>query len=332
MASLKDVAEKAGVSLSTASRALSGQPGLSEKTYRRLRQVADELNYAPNPSARLLAGKNSRIIGIVVPEIYSNYFATLIYEIETLLQERGYFLLIMNTLFDRDKERNALQTFCNFRVDGVFLPASVHSDVLEEYIRTLNANGIACVGLEALLNSDSYSYIQVDDTQGMTCAIRYLLEKGHTRIGFLSDYLIDELRVGYFREALVRNGLSAADNPVYSHPTKRHEESGYETMQRILQEPNRPDALLAGYDDLAVGAIRAIEEAGLSVPEDFAIIANDNIRSAPYLHKALSTLSPPVQKMARLGVDILLRQIEDRETDVVQHIILKPELILRETC
>lgn len=332
MASLKDVAQKAGVSLSTASRALSNRPGLAAETYTHVQEIAAQLNYKPNPSARLLAGKHSKIIGIIAPELTSPYFSALIHEIEPLIQKRGYFLLIMNTEFDRQKELDALQTFCSFHVDGVFLPTLANMDVLDTYIKTLSANHIAYVGLEALLHSDNYNYIKIDDTFGMSMAISHFLKKGQKRVCFLSDYLCDTLRANLYKEALTRNGLQLSDNPIFSHPSKRHEIGGYEIMKTVLNHPNHPHAILAAYDDIAIGAIRAIEEAGFSVPGDYLIIGNDNIRSAPFLHKTLSTLSPPIKKMAEIGVKVLLDQIENKvPPDVVQHVILRPELIIRET-
>lgn len=332
MASLKDVAQKAGVSISTASRALGNRPGLAAETSAHVRKIAAELNYKPNPSARLLAGKSSKVIGIIAPELTSPYFSALIHEIEPLVQKKGYFLLIMNTEFDRQKELDALQTFCSFNVDGVFLPTLANMDVLETYIQTLSANKIAYVGLEAMLHNDNYNYIKIDDTFGMSTAISHFLEAGHKRVCFLSDYLCDTLRANLYKEALVRNNLTLDENPIFSHPSKRHEIGGYELMQTVLKTPNHPHAILAAYDDIAIGAIRAIEEAGFSIPDDYQLIGNDNTRSAPFLHKTLSTLSPPIQKMAELGVKVLLDQIEGRTpAGMVQHIILHPELIIRET-
>lgn len=332
MASLKDVAQKAGVSISTASRALGNKPGLSSETYEHVRRVAEELNYKPNPSARLLAGKRSKILGIVVPELTSPYFASLLHEIEPLISKKGYYLLIMNTGCDPKKELDALQTFCTFQADGVFLTTMTHEDVLNKYIKTLSANHIAFVGLEALIHDDNYNYIKIDDGYGISMAIQHFLDSGYDRVCFLSDFLCDEMRSGLYRAALEKRALSLQYNPVYSHPEKRHEVAGYELMNQILKEKNHPHAIIAAYDDLAVGAIRAIKEAGFSIPKDYVIIGNDNIPSAPYLQEALSTLSPPVKKMAELGVNILLNQIENPcSDDVVNHIILRPELIIRET-
>ena len=335
MSSLKDVAEKAGVSLSTASRAIRRKPGLSEETYNKILQIAKELNYKPNPSARLLAGKRSHIIGIIDPELRSPYFTALIQEVEMQVKARGYYLLIVNSDFEREKELEALQTLETFKVDGVFLPSSSHPDVLQFYINELTQNGIKFVGLESLIHDDNYSYIHIDDTWGITQAIAHLLKTGKTRICFLSDFLNDELRGPLYRQALINNNLSPDEYPIFSHPSDRHEKAGYEIMkEQILTLPpdKRPNGIIAGYDDLAVGAMRAIKEANLSVPEDFSIIGNDNIPSAPYLHKALTTLAPPIREMAELGSKILIDQIEGKMSpNTVNHIILKPQLIIRET-
>lgn len=171
----------------------------------------------------------------------------------------------------------------------------------------------------------------VDDEVGMVDAISYLLKKGYKRVGFIGDYILDTLRNSMFLSALKKCGLNPAENPIYSHPSRRFEQSGYETMNRILQDPNHPDAFLAGYDDIAIGAMRALDEAGLSVPDDIALIGNDNIRESSYLHKSLTTLSPPVAKIAKLGSEIMLRAVKGEEDGVTHHILLKPDLIIRET-
>lgn len=331
LSTLKDVANKAGVSLSTASRALNNNKGLSKATCDHVKKVAEELNYKPNLSARILAGKSSKMIGIIVPEIDSNYFSKMIYEIEQQLQKHDYFLLIVNSQYQREKELRALETFINYNVDGIFLTCTIHEDILDHYNKTLREKNTPLVVLEARLHSDDYNYIMVDDTIGMTDAISYLLSRGHKRIGFIGDYILDTLRSSQFITALKNNGLDPNEHPIYSHPTKRFEESGYETMQAILSAPDYPDAFLAGYDDIAIGAIRAIEEHGLSVPDDISIIGNDNIRESSYLHKSLTTLSPPVDKMAALGIDLMIDCIEKNEFDVIHKITLKPELLIRET-
>lgn len=331
MATLKDVAQASGVSLATASRVLNNGKGISEKTTMRVLQVAKELHYIPNLAGKILAGKRSKMIGMIVPEIDSNFFAKMIFEVEHQLQKQGYFLLIANTQYKKEKEIQALNTFCTYNVDGVFLTCTINNDILDVFSVTLKEQNIPLILLEARLHTDSYSYIMVDDEAGMIDAIRCLKEKGHQRVGFISDYILDILRADQFISALKKNGMNPEDNPIYTNNVDRFEQSGYDTMKRILKDPNRPSAFLAGYDNLAIGAIRAIEEAGLSVPEDIAIIGNDNIRESSYLHKPLTTLSPPVDKMAKLGAEIMVKAIEGENDGVIHHILLKPDLIIRKT-
>ncbi len=328
---LQDVAEVAGVNLSTASRALSGTGRISPETRAKVKKIAQELGYQPNQSARILAGKKSRLISFVVPEIDSGYFAKLIYFVEMKLQERGYSLIIANSQFIAEKEAKAIETFANNNVDGIFIASSINFENHKIIQKVKDETNIAVVLLEALANHEDYNYVMIDDTCGMEKSIEYLLGKGHKKIGFISDPILDLIRKPMYIEALRRNNLNEKDHPLISHPSLRYEQAGYEVMNRFLDMPDMPTAILAGYDDLAIGAIRAIEDRGLHVPEDVAIIGNDDIRQAPYLNKKLTTLSPPVEKMAELGVELMLGVIENKDKDVVHHIVLKPNLIIRET-
>lgn len=331
MATLKDIAQEAGVSMATVSRVLNGGKGISDQTCQKIRTIAHELNYIPNLSAKILAGKSSKMIGIIVPEIDSNYFTRIISSVENRLQKHGYSLLIVNTQYKKEKEIQALNTFCTYNVDGIFLACTINNDILDDFVPVLKSKHIPLVLLEARLHNSDYSYIMIDDEAGMCDAVHYLKEKGYDRIGFIGDYILDILRSDQFLSALRANHMDPAENPIYSNPSHRFEQGGYETMQRILQDPRRPRAFLAGYDDIAIGAIRAIHEAGLRVPEDIAIVGNDNIREAAYLKESLTTLSPPVERMAGLGVDLMLQAVENMEEHIVHNISLKPDLIIRET-
>ena len=332
MTTLKDVAEKAKVSISTASRALNGSPNISEKTTVLIKKIAEELNYIPNVTAQVLAGKRSNIVGIIVPEINSDYFSKMIESIEIELQKNHYSLLIANTYYDSDKEASVLDNFINHNIDGIFLACSINNKDLKHYNRKLSLHGIPLIALDTRLEGADCNQIRVDDTLGMSMAVYHLLERGHKRIGFISDYINDkQLRPDMFRQALINNQLNPAKSQVISHQTCRFEQAGYEVMKTFLSQPSYPTAYIAGYDDIAVGAMRAITEAGLRIPEDIAIIGNDNGRAGEFLHKKLTTLSPPVEKMAQVGVDMMLKLISGEEKNMIQHISLIPELLERET-
>lgn len=331
MVTLKDVALKAGVNPSTVSRALNHRSGVSDELIRKIELVADELGYLPNYSARIMAGKRSNIIGFIGPEIESNYFSRIVCEVERILKMEGYSMMYANTHFERQNEITALTNFINYNVDGIFLSCTINQDILDQFSPILNEKNIPLILLEARMHSKDYNYILVDDEAGMLNAIRYLLSKGHKRIGFLSDHILVTFRNNLFRSAVKKAGLDPDDNPIYIHKTKRFEAAGYEIMSEVLADPNRPTAFLAGYDDIAIGAMRAAKEAGLKIPDDFAVIGNDNIRESSYLYNSLTTLSPPLEKMAKLGVDLMMNSIMQNDINTIHHIDLKPELIIRES-
>lgn len=189
MATLKDVAQKAGVNISTASRALNGNSNISEVTKENIRRIAKELNYIPNANARILAGKSSHMIGIIVPETDSDYFSKMINTLEASLQVHDYYLLISNTQYQPDKEQKILETFLNYNIDGVFLSCTVDTARLSRYQVLLNNNNIPLIALDARQPGAVCSQINVDDTAGMVASIQHLLQKGHKSIGYLGGIL-----------------------------------------------------------------------------------------------------------------------------------------------
>lgn len=332
MTTLKDVAREAGVNISTASRALNGSKSISVKTASLIKQVAKELNYTPNTNAQILAGKSSHMIGIIVPEINSDYFGKMINTLEAQLQEHEYHLIIANTQYQPYKEAKAIENFVNYNIDGVFLACNVNVSELSNYQQILNANNIPLIALDVRQQGAECNQIMVDDVAGLTMAIRHLIEKGHHHIGFLGDHILDAtMRSSMFKQALIRNGLDPDKNPIYSHPSARFEKAGYDGMNYFLSLDSYPTAYIAGYDDVAIGAMRAIDEFNLRIPDDIAIIGNDNGRASDYLHKRLTTLSPPVERMAEIGVDFMINCIKEQEKDIIHHISLKPEFLIRET-
>ena len=331
MATLKDVAAYLNINVSTVSRALNGEKGVSPEMRSRILKAAAKLNYTPNLAARAMTGKGSNIIGLITPEINSSYFSHIICELEKKLSSFGYSLMVISTQFDPDREIRALRNFCQYNVDGIFSICPLYLDVINQFKPTLDKQGIPLILLEARLHTQDYNYILIDDEAGMILAIQHLLKIGHKRIGFLSDPALIPLRNQLFINAIKTCGLDPKENPIYQHETQRFEIAGYETMQQILNEQDYPHAFLAGYDDIAIGAMRAITEAGLRIPEDIAIIGNDDIREAPYLSTSLTTLAPPLTKMAHIGVEMMLNSIRSLDQDTIHHVRLKPELIIRES-
>ena len=330
MITLKDIAKKAGVTVSTVSKALNGNSDIADETREMIQSIATELNYRPNIAAQTLAGKASKLIGIIVPEIESNYFVKIVCYLEEVLQSKGYSPILAISNFELQEECDALELFCNRNVDGVFLVCPMHSEIRNYLAHIKSSYGIPVVIIEALTHLPDCDYVMIDDTYGMTMAVKYLMEKGHQKIGFITDSTNTAIRLPMFQEAMSKNGL-AFEEQYFKSDSERFEQGGYNCMKEILIKKDRPTALLTGYDDIAIGAMRAIYEAGLKIPEDIAIVGNDNIRESSFLYQGLTTISPPVREMARMGVDLLIEKIKHNENTVIHNIKLKPELIIRET-
>ena len=258
MATLKEVAKLAGVNISTASRALNGSSSISKATTDLVRRAAKELGYTPNINARVLAGKKSNIIGIIVPEINSDYFSALIDNLESRLHEKEYYLLIASTHMDPGKDYRVLENFANYNVAGVFYACVTSSADIARYNELLKEKNIPLIALDVRLRSVDCNHILVDDSYGIDAAVRFLADKGHTEIGFIGEYILELTgRLEMFRQAVEQNGLRYSAENVFMHPTKRFAAAGYEGMMRFLSRDSYPTAYVAGYDAIAIGAMRA---------------------------------------------------------------------------
>jgi len=328
MATLKDIAHAANVNISTVSKALNGSSGISETTRQEIFKIAEELHYIP--SSRNKAMKRTRLIGILTPEILSNFFAALVANLQEQLLELGYLPILYVTSFDANMEQAGFDLFCEKHTDGILylIPSNPNAQTIIE--QTWKNYQIPTVCLEVLNPYDNCSYVMIDESYGMGLAIQHLMEQGHTKIGFITDIHNLTYRYAKFKEAMQSH--NAEFNESYCCFSKeRFEAGGYAAMKELFSRKDRPTALLCGYDDIAIGAIRYAYEAGLKVPEDIALVGNDNIRESKYLIPALTTISPPVQKMAELGVQLLLNIMDDADNNYVHTIVLKPDLLIRES-
>ncbi len=327
---LKDIARMAEVNVSTVSRALNDSNEINEETKKKINKIAEELKYVPNPSAKALVGKKTKSIGIIVPEISSIYFAQMLNNIESELKERGYSLIVGMTHHKYRDEINYLNIFSIRNVDGIIVAGSMYKE-LEKYLADIKRNyDIPIVLIQTFIPFPDYDYIMVDDSYGFNLAIEHLVSYGHNSIGFIADEVSSKMRLPKFKAAMDNVGLKY-NNKYVKVGKEMFELGGYKQMNRLMEEKVLPTAIFASYDYIAIGAMKALNEHGLSVPEDISIIGYDNIREAAYLSVPLTTVSPPIQEMTKIGVKLLIDKIENKEHKVIQHVSLKPELIIRET-
>jgi DNA-binding LacI/PurR family transcriptional regulator len=330
MVTLKDIAKKAGVNISTVSKALNDNKEISRGKREEIKRIAEELNYSPNISARTLVGKGSNSIGVIFPEIRSNYYAKMFYYIQNELEDTNFSLIMATTNFELANEKKYIQVFSTRRVDGIVLVASMNKEIENTLNSILKKHHIPFLFIESFIKSKTYDYITIDNRYGVDLAVGYFHKLGFTNIGFICETLSAHTRHKWFIEALEKRGLVANMRHI-KNGEERFELGGYLRMQELLAEPDCPNAVFVSYDHMAIGAMKAIYDKGLRIPEDISLIGFDNIRESEFLIKPLTTVAPPIKEMVGIGIKTLLDKIEHKEKKVAQHISLHPELIVRES-
>jgi DNA-binding LacI/PurR family transcriptional regulator len=324
---IKDVAEAAGVSIATVSRALHGLPRVSEATRERVLAVAAELRYVASPSAASLASGQTNAIGVVAPFVNRWYFAAIVHSAEERLRKAGYDLLLYSLGTDAHERRRAFSgTLLRKRVDGV-LVLGLHPTVDE--VAALSAVGgpVAVVGAEV----PGWASVRIDDEGAARCAVRHLLDLGHRRIGFiggadpLHTAMPAERRAGYQAE-LAGAGLAAA--PELEAVGGFTVTGGHDAAQRLLAIPEPPTALFAASDEMAMGALQAVRRVGLRVPEDVSVIGIDDHEMAELLD--LTTVAQPVVAQGVLAAEMILTALTDPERPPPA-VTVPTELVVRGT-
>ena len=328
MTTLKDIAEKAGVNKSTVSRVLNGTGSISASRQAQIMRIAKELGYIPNESAKVLAGKKAKTIGIILPEIDCNYYARVVAAIETKLKENGYSVLIGQTGFDFSNEIHYLKLFVQKKVDGIILNlfnTKEFLDIKEELAGYLKQPTVFIEHSPGLFDFDS---IEIDNEYGISLAISHLVRSGAKRIAYITEYLSAKVRLPAFKDAMEKEGM-VVDERYIKNGAERLEFGGYLRMKELLMQKPLPDAVFASYDTMAQGAQRAMAEYGIKVPEDILLIGFDNIRESEYFSIPLTTVSPPVIQMGFAAVGCLLNTINNNDLAGKCKMVLKPELIIR---
>jgi LacI family transcriptional regulator len=322
-ATIKTIALAAGVHPSTVSRALTeeGSGRLGEQTVQRIRQLAKELGYEPNPWARSLRTRRTLTIGLVLPSLTES-LARMFEGAEDLARERGYQAVTASTRDDEREERRLINGLLDRRVDGLVITTGSTDD---PFLDELAARGVPF----QLLNraSKDYPSVTVDDELGGFLATRHLLSQGHRRIAFIAgQWRFSSARLRYegFLQAHKQMRLRAVPELVI--------ESGYDATSglgaasRVLAVANPPTALFAVNDSVAVGALAAARDLGLRVPDDLAVVGfNDNELSS-MLSVPLSSVAIPLEEMGRLSVKLLIDQIEGQ---LGASVVLQPRLVVR---
>lgn len=324
MATIADVAKRAGVAVSTASYALNGSDKVSEKTREKVLQAAIELNFTPNSFAQNLKKNKNDLIALIVHDISGPFYDKLVKGIQDVAGLFGYNVVIF---CEAMKGKDMAYRFLKDEIaEGAII---LSSSITDEQIEELSALHLPIVLLDRTLSNSDICSVLVDNRKGAHLAVKHLADLGHERIGFISgseDSFDNRERLKGFFEAMEQNGLKVDERLILKGNFT--EESGYKAMSQFLKSASDlPTAFFSSNDEMMIGAIRAIEEAGYHVPEDFSLIGFDDIPLASYVPPLLTTIRRPTYELGSISAHILFSLMNGLKKS--SSVTLDVELIVR---
>ena len=329
MATIKDVAKRAGVSPATASRVAGNYGYVSTEKRQRVLKVIADLGYKPNRIAQSMVTKSTRTVGLVLTDIQNPFFAHLARGVEDAVWEHGYALFLANTDENLQRENAILTALQEKMVDGlVLVPAS------SRYSSARNAlieQGIPLVLLDRASDGLDVDTILVDNKQGAYTAVSHLIELGHKHIGMIVDNLditTNEERIAGYRSALVDHGLPLEESLIQS--CQFTQRSAYTIAREMLRRSDRPSALFTAYNLISIGTLFAIHEAGLRIPEDISIVGFDDVEWNQVISPKLTATAQPVYEMGKVAGERLIARLKGDKSPALE-IRLKTKFIVRDS-
>ena len=331
MATIKDVAKMAGVSTTTVSHVINKTRFVAKETEEAVMQAIKSLKYSPSAVARSLKVNTTKSIGMIVTTSESPYFAEIIHAVEDHCYRQGYSLFLCNTQNDPEKIKNHVEMLAKKRVDGLLVMCSEYTqhslDVLSSF------SSVPMVVMDWGPNTDT-DIIEDNSFTGGYLATKHLIDCGHKEIGLIAgelDKTTARTRYEGFVKAMNEANLPIRENWImegFFEP-----EDGYECMNKILAQDSLPTAVFCCNDVMALGAISAITEKGLRVPDDISIIGYDNIHSSRFYAPPLTTIHQSKSRLGAQAVNLLFERIANKDNDNHEkhRIAIHPELVIRKS-
>lgn len=329
MTTIRDVAQRAGVSQSTVSHVINNTRYVRPEVARRVRQAMAELHYTPNRLARSLRRKVSHTIGLITPDNANPFFAQVAQAVEEVCFQQEYTVLLGNAAGDPDRELRYIQVMLEKQVDGLIVAAS---GLRSEHLQPARLGHTPVVLVDRELPDLEADRVLADHRQGGRLATEYLLGLGHRLIACIAgppDLSTGSERLAGYRDALAAAQIPPDDTLVIQGAFNL--DSGYQAMRQLLALDNPPTAVFAANDQMAIGALRALWEAEIPVPEGCSVVGYDDIPLAAYTRPPLTTVHQPVTELGRLAAQILLARLTDPEQPARRH-LLPVTLVERASC
>lgn len=328
---LKTIAEQLGVSVTAVSKAMRGEGSISRELTAKIKKLAEEMNYQPNSIASSLRTRMTKTLGLVISDSTLSLFAPLIDGIEKTASEMGYSIILCNAHSSVEKEKEAVRTLVNKRIDGLFLAASLLTSKQDKEF--LDSFEIPYMFLVRRCDWEQGDFVVNDNIEGTFKMIDYLVKTGSEKIYFInisSAITTYRERLQGYRDALAANGISY-DEKIVSNVKPTYEE-GYHAMDSLLLKEGGKNirTVFCGCDMIAVGVMERILEEGLEIPGDIRLASYDDIEFAAHLRVPLTTVRQPTYKIGALGAEKLIEKILNPGDSRI-NMVIKPELVLRQS-
>lgn len=329
---IKDIAKVAGVSYSTVSRALHGNPMIPPDTTMKIRTIAEELGYVPNSVARGLRMTQSGVIGILVRRIDDPFLAEVLQGAEDVLSGEGYSLFVATSRRDAERETLIFRTMSERRVDGVIICSS---NVGQRHLQSLSAFGVPTVIITNQSNDDIAHSIYHDDVSGGFAVTQHLIELGHQRIAYLGNERtgrITQERLHGYKAALSQAEITVNPSYIVAAPNGTSE-GGAATVAQLMANTIPPTAIVCFNDLMAIGAMFTLREQGLQIPVDCSITGFDNIQLSQYIIPPLTTFHQPRYELGSEAAAMMLRLLNRKTSNfsTTEVVTLKGDLVVRQS-
>ena len=328
-ATIKDVARQAGVSAATVSRVFNESGPVNEATKQDVLAAAEELQYVPNQAARSLITQRTQTLGVILPDMHGEFFAQVIRGLDEATRTHNYHMLVSSSHTDEEEARTAVRAMLG-RVDGlVVMWPSPASDPFTGLI----PDQLPTVLLSASGESTTFPTLSIDNREGARAIVQHLLDHGHERVAILTGPPENgdaQQRLAGYRDAM--RGSKRGHDPALEIPGDFMQETGYQAVSQLLALDSRPTALFASNDSMAIGALHALHEAGLRVPDDMALAGFDDIPSAQYMNPPLSTVHVPIYELGARAAELLIHRTNGTSDVPQEGAVLSTELALRASC
>ncbi len=330
-ATIKTISHAMGISVSTVSKALNGYSDISEETRNRVVAVASEMGYIPNMMARNLVKQVSNVVGVIIPDIETSIYGEIFKSIQVASRANDINLFLCDCNRDLALEREYVRSILESQAKGLII-APCTSKI--GHIKDMVADRLPVVYVGGKVEDEQETFVSSDNASGARFAVEYLVDLGHTNIMMLNDTQTSvscSKRVSGYEQTMREHGLQP-HVLLSRNENLSAMECGYQLTKKILQDPHRPTALFAVKDTVAIGALQALNEAGVRVPQDMSVVGYDDIAMSSLPMINLTTIAQPKKEMGERSMQLLLNCVESGRPDIPEHFYAHPSLVVRASC